>query len=68
MMRFCRRYKSVRVSEFILEHKTILENDVWLSRYNTLVTNTIILQSVNPTYYCNRCINSYLWAWPYTHT
>ena len=64
MISFCRRYKSIRVSEFISENKIILETNIWLSRYNTLVTNTyntMILQSVNPTYYRNRCIISYFW-------
>ena len=64
MISFCRRYKSVRISEFISENESILETNVWLSRYNTLVTNKynpIILQSVNPNNYCNRCIISYFW-------
>ena len=62
MISFCWRYKSIRVSEFISENESILETNVWLSRYNTLVTNKynpIILQYVNPTYYRNRCIISY---------
>ena len=64
MISFCWRYKSIRVSEFISENEIILETNVYLSRYNTLVTNTyntIILQSVNPTYYRNRSIISYFW-------
>ena len=40
MISFCRRYKSKTVSEFISENEIILETNVWLSRYNTLVTNT----------------------------
>ena len=64
MISFCRRFKSIRISEFISEIEIILETNVWLSRYNTLVTNTyntIILQSVNLAYYRNRCIISYYW-------
>ena len=67
MISFCWRYKSIRVSEFISENESILETNVWLSRYNTLATNKynpIILQSVNPvnpTYYRNRGIINYFW-------
>ena len=64
MISFCRCYKSIRVSEFISENEIILETNIWLSRYNTLVTNTynaIILQSVNPTYYRIRSMISYFW-------
>ena len=46
MITFCRHYKSIRVSEFISENEIILETNIWLNRYNTLVTNiynTIIL-------------------------